>query len=306
MPDSRRCGPRPSPTAPSPGARPLIDEPLWVLPSVVILESIPSEKSGVLVTADIETGEQGKMLIATSEGVGGAVDGTPAETLLWSPDGRRAGNACSSPPTAGCSRPTAAARSCPSPAASTCSPRGADGLVTAAARRSRETLEPAFGSAGGRARLGRGVRLRGRQALAVPDATLHRQRVSRQRAGRRPPYEAPSPAAPSGSRWTSGPVRTGSLRMVGVAQDRALLGAAGPRGDRPAARAKPKRRLGQLAEPPSTASTTTGASPPSTRASRPAAEDRDRVHSGARPWQPAADHRGGADGAWRLPGRPAG
>ncbi len=65
----------------------VIDQPLWVLPSVVILESIPSEKSGVLVTADIETGEQGKMLIATSEGVGGAVDGTPAETLLWSPDG---------------------------------------------------------------------------------------------------------------------------------------------------------------------------------------------------------------------------
>jgi hypothetical protein len=65
----------------------LIDEPLWVLPSVVILESIPSEKSGVLVTADIDTGDQTKMLIATSEGVGGAVDGTPAETLLWSEEG---------------------------------------------------------------------------------------------------------------------------------------------------------------------------------------------------------------------------
>jgi phosphoenolpyruvate synthase/pyruvate phosphate dikinase len=65
----------------------LIDEPLWVLPSVVILESVPSEKSGVLVTADIDQGDQGKMLIATSEGVGGAVDGTPAETVLWSPDG---------------------------------------------------------------------------------------------------------------------------------------------------------------------------------------------------------------------------
>jgi len=65
----------------------LIDEPRWVLPSIVILESVPSEKSGVLVTADIETGDQTKMLVATSEGVGGAVDGTPAETLLWSPDG---------------------------------------------------------------------------------------------------------------------------------------------------------------------------------------------------------------------------
>ncbi len=65
----------------------LIDEPMWVLPSIVILESVPSEKSGVLVTADIETGDQSKMLVATSEGVGGAVDGTPAETLLWSEDG---------------------------------------------------------------------------------------------------------------------------------------------------------------------------------------------------------------------------
>lgn len=65
----------------------LIDEPLWVLPSVVILESIPSEKSGVLVTGDIYDGAAGKMTIATSEGVGGAVDGTSAETLLWSPAG---------------------------------------------------------------------------------------------------------------------------------------------------------------------------------------------------------------------------
>ncbi len=64
----------------------LIDDPLWVLPSVVILESVPNEKSGVLVTGDPETGERTKMLVATSEGVGGAVDGTSAETLLWTPD----------------------------------------------------------------------------------------------------------------------------------------------------------------------------------------------------------------------------
>ncbi|MCC6765166.1 MAG: hypothetical protein IT293_10925 [Deltaproteobacteria bacterium] len=65
----------------------LIDDPIWVLSSVVILESVPSEKSGVLVTADVNGGEPGKMLVATSEGVGGAVDGTSAETLLWSPHG---------------------------------------------------------------------------------------------------------------------------------------------------------------------------------------------------------------------------
>ncbi len=63
----------------------LIDEPLWVLPSVVILESVPSEKSGVLVTGNIYDGDAAKMTVATSEGVGGAVDGTSAETLIWSP-----------------------------------------------------------------------------------------------------------------------------------------------------------------------------------------------------------------------------
>jgi hypothetical protein len=65
----------------------LIDEPLWVLPSVVILEAVPTEKSGVLVTADLDGRDQTKMLVATSEGVGGAVDGTPAETVVWSLSG---------------------------------------------------------------------------------------------------------------------------------------------------------------------------------------------------------------------------
>jgi hypothetical protein len=66
----------------------LIDEPLWVLPSVVILESVPNDKSGVLVTGDIyKGGDPARMTVATSEGVGGAVDGTSAETLLWSPAG---------------------------------------------------------------------------------------------------------------------------------------------------------------------------------------------------------------------------
>ena len=41
----------------------------------------------MLVTADVNGGDPGKMLVATSEGVGGAVDGTSAETLLWSPKG---------------------------------------------------------------------------------------------------------------------------------------------------------------------------------------------------------------------------
>ncbi|MBP1686477.1 MAG: hypothetical protein H6Q33_2620 [Deltaproteobacteria bacterium] len=65
----------------------LIDDPLWVLSSVVILEAVPNDKSGVLVTADVNTGNTTKMTVATSEGVGGAVEGTSAETLLWSPGG---------------------------------------------------------------------------------------------------------------------------------------------------------------------------------------------------------------------------
>lgn len=65
----------------------LIDEPLWVLPSVVILEAVPTTKSGVLVTAGPDGADSTKMLVATSEGVGGAVDGTPAETVVWSPSG---------------------------------------------------------------------------------------------------------------------------------------------------------------------------------------------------------------------------
>ena len=65
----------------------LIDDPAWVLSSVVILESVHNDKSGVLITADVSTGDQGKMTLATSEGVGGAVDGTSAESLLWSPHG---------------------------------------------------------------------------------------------------------------------------------------------------------------------------------------------------------------------------
>lgn len=65
----------------------LIDDPEWVLPSIIILESIPSEKSGVAITADINSNNPDAILMATSEGVGGAVDGTPTETLLWTPGG---------------------------------------------------------------------------------------------------------------------------------------------------------------------------------------------------------------------------
>ena len=90
----------------------LIDEPLWVLPSVVILESVPTTKSGVLVTADLEGKDRSKMLVATSEGVGGAVDGTPAETLVWSTGWRRARDDVQVALPAAAAARAAAARSC--------------------------------------------------------------------------------------------------------------------------------------------------------------------------------------------------
>ena len=64
----------------------VISDPNLVFPSIVVLESVPSEKSGVLITADVDTGDGTKMTIATAEGVGGTVDGSPAETLLYSPE----------------------------------------------------------------------------------------------------------------------------------------------------------------------------------------------------------------------------
>ncbi len=64
----------------------VISDPNLVFPSIVVLESVPSEKSGVLITADVDSGDPSKMTIATAEGVGGTVDGSPAETLLYSRD----------------------------------------------------------------------------------------------------------------------------------------------------------------------------------------------------------------------------
>jgi hypothetical protein len=61
----------------------VISDPNLVFPSIVVLESVPAEKSGVLITADVDTGDRSKMTIATAEGVGGTVDGSPAETLLY-------------------------------------------------------------------------------------------------------------------------------------------------------------------------------------------------------------------------------
>ncbi len=59
----------------------LMSEPEHVYTSILLLESTPSEKSGVLVTRDIDTGDGDRLSVAVNEGIGGAVDGQAAESL---------------------------------------------------------------------------------------------------------------------------------------------------------------------------------------------------------------------------------
>ena len=56
-------------------------DPEHVYPAVLLLLSVPADKSGVLVTHEISTGEPGWLSVAVNEGVGGAVDGQAAESL---------------------------------------------------------------------------------------------------------------------------------------------------------------------------------------------------------------------------------
>jgi len=58
-----------------------MDLPQHVYASVLLLRSVPSQKSGVMVTRDIDTGEKRWLSVAVNEGVGGAVDGQAAESL---------------------------------------------------------------------------------------------------------------------------------------------------------------------------------------------------------------------------------
>ncbi len=59
-----------------------MEDPEYVFPAVVVQRSFPSEKSGVLVTADVDTGRMGWLSVAVNEGVGGAVEGQATESLL--------------------------------------------------------------------------------------------------------------------------------------------------------------------------------------------------------------------------------
>jgi len=67
----------------------LMEQPEHVYTSVLLLESVPIEKSGVLVTRDIDTGADDVLSVAVNEGLGGAVDGQAAESLRIPLDGGR-------------------------------------------------------------------------------------------------------------------------------------------------------------------------------------------------------------------------
>ncbi len=58
-----------------------MDRPEHVYPAVLLMRSVPADKSGVLVTQDIDTGDDDWISVAINEGVGGAVDGQSAESL---------------------------------------------------------------------------------------------------------------------------------------------------------------------------------------------------------------------------------
>jgi hypothetical protein len=56
-------------------------DPENVYPAVLLLETVPSDKSGVLLTQGLETGDRAVLSVAVNEGMGGAVEGQAAESL---------------------------------------------------------------------------------------------------------------------------------------------------------------------------------------------------------------------------------
>jgi hypothetical protein len=60
----------------------MMETPEHVYPSVLLMKTVPVEKSGVMVTVDPRTGRSGRLTIAVNEGVGGVVSGQTAEELL--------------------------------------------------------------------------------------------------------------------------------------------------------------------------------------------------------------------------------
>lgn len=59
----------------------LLNNPVDVYPSILLLASVPVDRSGVMITSDVATGEAKRLTVSFSRGVGGAVEGQMAETL---------------------------------------------------------------------------------------------------------------------------------------------------------------------------------------------------------------------------------
>ncbi len=59
----------------------LMKEPEHVYAAVLLHTSVDAEKSGVLITADLDTGSRDYITVVVNEGVGGGVEGQSAETL---------------------------------------------------------------------------------------------------------------------------------------------------------------------------------------------------------------------------------
>jgi len=62
----------------------LMDLPEHVYASVLLHRSLPNDKSGVMVTANLDTGSRDEITVVTNTGVSGGVDGQAAETLVIS------------------------------------------------------------------------------------------------------------------------------------------------------------------------------------------------------------------------------
>lgn len=58
-----------------------MEQPEHVYVSVLLMPSVPVEKSGVMMTVDVETGRRDRYSVAVNEGIGGAVAGQSAEEL---------------------------------------------------------------------------------------------------------------------------------------------------------------------------------------------------------------------------------
>ncbi|MBK5292688.1 MAG: hypothetical protein JJE04_13540 [Acidobacteriia bacterium] len=58
-----------------------------VYPSVIVMRAVPSDKSGVIATVDLENGSHDYITVNASEGVSAVVDGGVAESILLGPNG---------------------------------------------------------------------------------------------------------------------------------------------------------------------------------------------------------------------------